>query len=544
MEIREHNVPAANKFISDYLDKSLPLPSFFHYSPFEISSFIERAKELEQYSFPRTEVMNYLLNYNSSLGADEVTLQNIKRLENPSSLVVVGGQQAGILTGPVYTVNKIITIIQQARQLEEQLNRPVLPVFWIAGEDHDFGEVNHIFAENNESLKKVPLPQKWRTKKSLSDGEMDKAACIEWVEEVFFYFGETHFTKDIIQMVKTCLHKSSTYVDFFARLIFLLFKESGLILMDSASKELRMIETPYFETIVKNNVNIDNALHKQQQKKHAEGFANLIETDEKTAHLFYHINGDRVLLEYKLENGLIFFEGKGRECRFSETELLDMIKYEPYSFSNNVVTRPLMQELLLPTLSFIAGPGEISYWAELKGVFEVVDRKMPPVFPRLMSTIITRPVQREIEELNLLTDVILSKGVSHKKSEFLNNIKDDHVKIEIALMKDSLREHYEKLESSAFTIHDSLLQIVRKNETIIHHQLDFLELEFNKQAERKHSVTLRKFDRIQNLVKPNNHPQERMLNIFYFINLYGFDLMKHMLEGTSSSEFTHKVIYI
>ncbi|MBM6618556.1 bacillithiol biosynthesis cysteine-adding enzyme BshC [Bacillus suaedaesalsae] len=544
MEIREHNVPAANQFISDYLNKSMQLTKYFHYSPFEQSAFVERAKELEHYSFPRKEVMEYLFRYNSALGADESTLQNIKMLEDPNAMVVVGGQQAGILTGPVYTINKLITILHQARQLQEKVNRPVLPIFWIAGEDHDFEEVNHIFTEKNETIKKVPLPQKWRTKKSLSDGEIDKDACLQWVDEVFFYFGETNLSKDIIQKVKTCVHESNTYVDFFARLVFLLFKDTGLILMDSASKELRQIEIPYFDSIVKNNAQIDQALHKQQHKKSAEGYSNLIETESNTAHLFYHVNGDRVLLEYKLEDGIPYFEGKARECRFSEVELIEKIETEPHLFSNNVVTRPLMQEFLLPTLSFVAGPGEISYWAELKEVFEAVDRKMPPVFPRLMSTIITRPVQREIEELNLQTDDVLQKGVNHNKQQFLREIMDHEANDEITLMKEVLRGSYEKLEVKATSIHDSLKQIVRKNEELIHRQLDFLEQEFHKQSERKHEITLKKYNRIQNLVKPNDYPQERMLNIFYFLNIYGFDLIPLMLERTSSSEFTHKVIYI
>ncbi|KAA0548035.1 bacillithiol biosynthesis cysteine-adding enzyme BshC [Bacillus sp. BGMRC 2118] len=544
MEIREHNVPATNQFITDYLNKSQQLNKYFHYSPFEQSAFVERVNELEHHSFPREEVMKYLLRYNSSLGADESTLQNIKKLEDPNTMVVVGGQQAGILTGPVYTINKIMTIIHQARQLQELVNRPVLPVFWIAGEDHDFGEVNHIFTEKGETLKKVPLTQKWRTKKSLSDGEMDKDACLEWVEEVFFYFGETDLSKDIIQKVKTCLHESITYVDFFARLIFLLFKSTGLIVMDSASKELREIEMPYFERIVKSSAEIDAALHKQQFKKSEEGYSNLIETEEKTAHLFYHMNGERILLEYSSIDGVPYFEGKTRECRFTQSELLQKIKSEPHLFSNNVVTRPLMQEFLLPTLSFIAGPGEISYWAELKEVFEVVDRRMPPVFPRLMSTIITRSIQREIEELNLQTEEILQKGVTEYKQQFLREIRDYESDKEIMKMKEVLHDHYLKLESNASQIHDSLKQMVKKNEELIHRQLDFLEQEFQKQTERKHEITLRKYNRIQNLMKPNEFPQERMLNIFYFVNMYGFDLIPNMIEQLSSNEFTHKVIYI
>jgi bacillithiol biosynthesis cysteine-adding enzyme BshC len=545
MEVREHVLPSSNQFISDYIENNLHIQSYFHYSPFDYSSYQERLNELNTYEFPRKGLADYLLDFNKGYQADSKTIQNIERLLDPSSTVVIGGQQAGILTGPIYTINKIITIIQQAREMEEHLNKPVLPVFWIAGEDHDFSEINHLYAEAKGQIKKVPLSQKWPIKQSISDGFIDIEACADWIEEIFFHFGETAFTKDVLKQIKYCLNESETYIDFFARLVLLLFKDTGLILIDSGSKELRKLETPYFQSMITHNVAIDLALNRQQELKKANGgYPKMIETEPGTAHLFYHVKGERILLGHKVRDGVSYFEGKGKECSFSETELLHLTEETPEHFSNNVVTRPLMQELLFPTLSFVAGPGEVSYWAELKGAFEVMGRKMPPVFPRLMATIINRSVKREIEELGLSTEEVLQVGVSHKRQSFLDELKDHSIANEIQKMKEALRTHYTFLEQSSLKIHDSMSQIVSKNELIIHGQLDFLEKEFYKQTKRKNEIILQKYNQIQNLLKPNDQPQERMLNIFYFVNLHGLDFVNQMLEQTSSSEFTHKVIYI
>jgi bacillithiol biosynthesis cysteine-adding enzyme BshC len=526
------------------MESILHIPTYFHYSPFDLNSYHERLNEISSYDFPREALHKHLLAYNEAYEAGHKTIHNIERLLDPSSTVVIGGQQAGILTGPIYTINKIITIIQQAREMEERLSRPVLPVFWIAGEDHDFDEVNHIYVEAKGQVKKVSLSQKWPKKQSVSDGFLDKKACNDWVEEVFFHFGETSFTNGVMEKVKSCLEQSKTYVDFFARLVLLLFKDTGLVLIDSGSKELREIETSFFEKIITRNTELDLALKQQQRIKKNEGYTNLIETESNAAHLFYHDNGERILLERMIKEGSLFFEGKGKECFFSERELLRLVRESPGCFSNNVVTRPLMQEFLFPTLSFVAGPGEISYWAELKEVFEVFQRKMPPVYPRLMSTIISRSIEREIQELGLRTSEVLQFGVSKNMTSFLEGLKDCFIEDEIQKMKAELRVHYELLEDSALKIHDSLVQIVKKNESIIHGQLEYLEKEFYKQNERNNEIVIRKYIQIQNLVKPNDHPQERMLNVFYFINQHGFDIVNKMLEQTSSSEFTHKVIYI
>jgi bacillithiol biosynthesis cysteine-adding enzyme BshC len=544
MEIHEHILPAANKLIEDYIQSSLHSSSYFHYSPYQESSYAERIEELHQYDFPRQELAQHLLTFNGKYQADEKTIDNIQRLKERNSMVVIGGQQAGMLTGPAYTINKVITIIQQAKLLEERYQLPVIPVFWIAGEDHDFPEINHTYADINGQIRKLAVRQSWPNKHSVSDVPLDKQACREWTEELFSHFGETAYTNSVIEQIITRLEKSNTYIDFFAQLILLLFKDTGIVLVDSGDKELREIEIPFFKQLIDQNPSVDLALKRQQEKLVMNQYKQMIETELDSAHLFYHLHGERVLLERKEEDGIVYFKGKHNECSFTKESLLALIDEKPDCFSNNVVTRPLMQEFLFPTLSFVAGPGEIAYWAELKEVFEVYNRKMPPVFPRLMTTIIFKSILRDINDMELSVEEILQQGVNGRKQLFLDELKDNGIRDEIKSMKDQLQNHYKRLEASAHGIHDSLVQIVDKNESIIYRQLDFLETEFHKQVQRKNEVIIQRYDRIQNLTKPDGQPQERMLNVFYFVNLYGFGVIKQMLEKTSSSEYTHKVLFL
>ncbi|MFZ3588026.1 bacillithiol biosynthesis cysteine-adding enzyme BshC [Bacillus sp. DJP31] len=544
MDVCEHTIPLTNKLMADYMESNPHTSSFFHYTPYEMSSYDARIEELNTYDFPREALVQYLEAFNQKIDADEKTLHNIQRLGDSTSVVVIGGQQAGLLTGPIYTINKIITIIQQAKQMEERLNRPVLPVFWIAGEDHDFAEVNHTFIEKNGQIRKHSVGQKWPNKYSVSDVEIDKTACIKWIEKLFIHFGETAFTNNIMEKLSGCLDISTTYVDFFARILFLLFKDTGLILIDSGDKDLRRIEVPYFQRQIQLNAEIDEALNRQQAKLVEYNQDKMIDTDFGTAHLFYHVNGERILLQREQRDGIVYFEGKQKGFSFTEYDLLNLVQSNPECFSNNVVTRPIMQDFLFPTLSFIAGPGEIAYWAELKEVFEVYDRKMPPVFPRLVTTIIEGPVRRDIQHLNISIDEILQKGVSGRKEEYLELLKDSNITDEIQAMKNGLNTHYEVLKQSAIGIHDSLSHVVTKNEIIIRDQLDYLEKEFYKQIQRKNKVTIQRYDKIQNSIKPDGQPQERMLNIFYFVNVYGFSIITRILEETSSSEYTHKILHV
>lgn len=142
-----------NKLISDYRLGKQEIMDFFDYIP---SGDLEtRVKELRERTFQRESLQEVLHKLNKAWDAPNSTLHNINRFSNKDSVVVIAGQQAGLLTGPMYTINKVISILQLAKQQEEELNIPVIPVFWIAGEDHDFDEINHIFMQEKSRLKKT-----------------------------------------------------------------------------------------------------------------------------------------------------------------------------------------------------------------------------------------------------------------------------------------------------------------------------------------------------------------------------------------------------
>src|SRR5699024_6256726 len=155
------------------------------------------------------------------------------------SVVIVGGQQAGLGTGPMYTVNKIISIIKLAREKEAQLKIPVIPLFWIAGEDHDYDEINHLFIDEDDKLKKLPTRQEAFIKKSVSHIELDQEKTEKWLRQLFLSLQETEETRDLYEQMKDILKKSKTFVDFFARTLFYLFQGEGLVLFDSADQGAR-----------------------------------------------------------------------------------------------------------------------------------------------------------------------------------------------------------------------------------------------------------------------------------------------------------------
>src|SRR5699024_4099919 len=226
MAVQSIELKNRNKLVRQYVNGELE--DLFAYDPFNDTN--KRIAHLQERNFPREELAKYLKAMNETWQAPEATFYEIERLRDERSVVVIGGQQAGLLSGPLYTVHKIISIIKYAREQEELLGIPVIPVFWIAGEDHDYDEINHIFTHAEGKLKKRMIGQVEWEKKSISHIPLDEEMTKEWVKQVFNDLVETEYTRHLASFIFEAVEQSNTFVDFFARIIFGLFKEEGIVL--------------------------------------------------------------------------------------------------------------------------------------------------------------------------------------------------------------------------------------------------------------------------------------------------------------------------
>jgi bacillithiol biosynthesis cysteine-adding enzyme BshC len=542
MEILELSLRSSNQFMNDFTEQKLKYESFFDYNIHSNEVFQNRAADLKNRSFQREEISAYLKQYAKRFSANhEKTFENIEKLKQPDSVVVIGGQQAGLLTGPLYTINKIISIIVLARKQEEELGIPVIPVFWVAGEDHDFAEINHIFTVKNKVPKKLAIKDSPLKKQSVSDLNMNHQKTIEWIENVFESFGETDHSNNLLDQLSNCLKQSKTYVEFFESVIMSLFKNEGLVLVNSGDPELRQFEKSCFQSILDHNSSLFDAVKIQQQEMRSQNYRPIIEMPENSANLFYHHGGERFILERKNDDEFIVSD---IGLTVSKAELNDLIETNPHKLSNNVVTRPIMQEYLFPTLAFIAGPGEVTYWAELKNVFSIMDLKMPPVLPRLTITLLERTIERNLNETNMGLDEVLHSGVEKAIESFLKTVSPVDMNLLVDEAKKQIAHIHENLIDAALQIDNSLEPMLKKNGVFIQEQLDFLLRSVEKRKRQQHDVHLSKFKSIELSLLPNSLPQERMWNVYYYLNKFGPDFVGELLNLSYSFNEKHKVVKI
>ncbi len=247
-----------------------------------------------------------------------------------------------------------------------------------------------------------------------------------------------------------------------------LFQEEGLVLLDSHHPELRKIEAPFFVEMLER---IEDIQQMQQQGLAAfteQGYRKPIETESENAHLFYQHDGERLRLDF--EQG--YFQLRGTEQRFSREELIGLAKQYPERFSNNVVTRPLMQEWLLPVLAFVAGPGELAYWGTLRPLFHSFDFTVPPLVPRLQVTIVPRMIERWVAENGYRYEPFLKGEDKRIKEEWLREHNDWPIEPVISQLKGAVESAHQPLQQLAAEMDANIASLSKKNLGLLLNQVE------------------------------------------------------------------------
>ena len=539
MRITPMKIEQRNQLINDYCNKDHDVHTYFDYQDTK-GDLTRRINELMNRSFARKELSDVLIHMNKKWGAPEQTIHNINRLKQSDSVVVIGGQQAGLLTGPLYTIHKIVSIITYAKQQEIEFNRPVIPVFWIAGEDHDYLEVNHVHMFHDGKMEKVLLDEQPLKKIPMSHKPINHQTGEKWLQHVFSLLKETEHTKELYFQMREALSQSNTIVDFFARTLFTLIREEGIVLVDSGAPEIRQLESDYFVQLIKNQEKLSTITYETHKQLLYKGYSIDLDLEEKSGHLFYHHKNERILLFRDEEEWV----GKQHEVSFTTDELLSIAKEKPHLLSNNVVTRPLMQDLLFPTLAFIGGPGEISYWSVLKGAFHALNIKMPPVIKRLSFTLVTTQIEDKLEKYGLSLKSVIENGVDSYKQRWLQSQSHPPFHEMFKQFKKTIQHTHQPIHEVAQYIRKDLGLLAENNLQHIFRHIDYLEGRMKCVLEEQYAGEMADFDYLNALLFPNQGLQERIWNPLPWLNEFGTDLIDNLLKQSFSLKDDHYIVYL
>ncbi|NIK10690.1 bacillithiol biosynthesis cysteine-adding enzyme BshC [Alkalibacillus almallahensis] len=531
-----------SKLMQDYRDRKESIYQHFYYDPFQINNFKRRQDYITKQKYQRENLVEILKTQNRKWGMSDQVEKQIDTLLDPNASVVIGGQQTGLLTGPLYTIHKIVSIIIQAKEQQDYLKQPVIPVFWMAGEDHDFLEVDHVYTLDENELHKTRINDQtpFDVKLPLSKRELPKDTQA-FVDRVFASFQETEHTKAVYDLVTQALLASDTYVDFFACFIQQLFQEEGLVLVDAADDDLRRMEKDYFIKIVDHQQEIATSVVNRLQELSKDDYHVSLDVTATDAHLFYHHEGERLLLEVDDSGD---FVTKGGGARFTKESLKETIEASPEKFSNNVVTRPLMQECVFPVLSFVGGPGEIAYWAALKDAFVALDLQLPIVTPRLSLTLMKRNHQTLLNDYQINATDLINYGTYQDKMNWLKRQTQSPIDETVNEVKKQFTQDHKPLQDLAASISSDLHDLTQTNLDQIQEQINYIENRLMQAVKEKNQVTVNHFDTLDLFYRPEGGLQERIWNITYWLNEIGLSLPQELTKLPARWEQDHQLVYL
>lgn len=535
------NQPITEQYIHSYED----LADWYEYDPWKEESLARRASYLDGerktgLAADRGKLVEALERYNERVSNNhEAVHKNLDALRDELTLTIVGGQQPGLLTGPMLVVYKAITILSLAKQAERKLGRKVVPVFWIAGEDHDFAEVNHTYLNGKDGgISRLAVGTELQPRASVSFVELPDQEKQELLGRLEELLQDTEFKTDLLAELAARLESSLTISDAFGRELARWFGAHGLVLLDSADSGIRSLESEMFRCLIERGEAINRALLEQAEDLRQAGYPPQAEVRDGQSNLFL-IDGNERRLLFRTEKGS--YADRKQECECSEAELLRIATEEPQRLSNNVFTRPLMQEFLFPVLGTVLGGAEIAYWGLLKEAFRVVGMRMPILYPRYEYTVLEGTIQKQMRKFGLeFSDAVTD--IERLKQAWLKEQDELQLEERFDEAKLAFRNVYEPLVESLDRINPGIRQLGDNNMQKILDQIDFLRKKATDASAAQHDAGTRQWDRIAEALIPMGKPQERVYNMYNYVNKYGPGWMDELVDMQIDDAKRHRIL--
>ncbi|MFC4637110.1 bacillithiol biosynthesis cysteine-adding enzyme BshC [Deinococcus hohokamensis] len=354
---------------------------------------LEQARREERPDVDRAALVQALRQYHQDLGTLDAHVQGaLEQLAHPRSRVVVTGQQAGVLTGPAYSVHKGADAALLARALTTP-DEPVVAVYWVASQDHDAAEVaSTVLLDHAEQLHRLTLDLPLGVPVGRMTWQSGWTAQLRALLDAFD--APADHKAAVRARVEAAVADGGSFADVFARLIHGLLAPAGLVVLDPMHPALAALMAPTLARELERPLASSECIEAAALRLEAAGFSPQLRRPAGATNLF--------LEEDDGQRRLLRFDGRSfsTETRtYSRAELLAQLAADPTRLTPAAGLRPAVQDALLPTLAFVVGPGEIAYGAQLRDVYALHGLGQPLLWPRLSVTWLEPNVARLLRRL-------------------------------------------------------------------------------------------------------------------------------------------------
>lgn len=528
-------IPHTTRLFLDYLSYSPSVQTFYPRSPLFPEWVKEEAPRVRYDDARRRTVSDILERQNRAWGAGPKTLANIERLRR-GALAAVTGQQVVLFGGPLFSIFKALTAVKLAEQATAA-GVECVPIFWLATEDHDLAEVNHV-----SLLSEAGAPE--RVAAGSHAGADAPVGTVRFgpeieaaVERAAWLLGDSEVTT----WLREAYRPEETLGSGFARLFARLFADWGVILMDPADAAMHAVATPILRQAIERSSELDEALLARGKELEAAGYHQQVKVTPATTLLFQVKDGARTAVRRK--NGVNGGEFVVGAEPVSAKELLSAVEAHPEEFNANALLRPVMQDYLLPTLAYTGGSAEVAYFAQAAVVYEKLLGRVTPVLPRFSATLVEPKAQRNLERYGLsLPD--LFHGPEKLREIIAQGTLPPDLQQRFEDAKASLEKSLSLIRESLTRLDPTLTDAAVNAETKMQYQLSQLEARAARAESLRNDVVTRHAEALSSALFPHKVLQEREIAGISFVARYGQGLLENLYQIIRTDCNDHQVVEI
>lgn len=442
--------------------------------------------------------------------------EHLQRLAEPDTYTVTTGHQLCLFGGPLFVLFKILNTVRLARELSTP-QRTVVPVFWMASEDHDLAEVDHVFLRGTLVH--------WPAGTTGAVGRMPLSMIDEVVSRAIALLGDGSGAAEIAGILRSAYQDGKTLAQ--ATRIFIdgLFGRFGVVVVDGDDPTLKRLFAPLMQEELLNEV-VARSVHYAEQQMPVEYAP---QAHAREVNLFHLSPGRRARLVREGDG----FRAMDGGPAFSTQELLDHLERSPEAFSPNVLLRPLYQESVLPNTAYVGGGGEVAYWLQLRWLFQAFQVPMPVVCLRTSALFLQAGTQERIKALGLdVEDLfrptpVVDKKVALALASFPTSLENERT---------ALERFYQNIADRAPQAGPTFQRSVMSARTRAAHGLDHLEQRLIRTAKKEQSVALGRYHKLREGIFPGGVLQERHDGFLTLLADHGTGVMDELIEALDPFE--------
>ena len=522
----------------DYAFDYARLSDFFAGDPSDARSWVGAIERARSHPRPRSAVADLLTAQQRARHAPAEALAATARLRDEATVAVVTGQQAGLFGGPLFTLLKALTAVKLAEDVATRHKTPVVAIFWIDAEDHDWQEVRecavldaedglHAISAGDPPGAQVAAVGHVRLDESIGDTLRTLEATLP----------PTEFTSHLLEGLRRAYQPGVSMADACARWLDTVLGPRGLIVYNAADPAAKPLVSGVFTREIESRGDTSRLALRAGAALEGRGYHAQATPQESGLALFRFDHGRQAIRQ---QDEQTFVVG---DRPLSMSELLALVRQSPEDFSPSVLLRPIVQDTLFPTVGYVSGPSELAYLGQLKDVYALFGVPMPLIVQRATATILDSNAMRFLTRHEFPLEALRARDEA-ALNELLGSQLPAGIDAAVTRLDQSIVEQMEALASAVKAVDATLEGAAQSTRGRMQDDVQKLHGKIIQAAKRKDTTLRRQFQHAQQQAFPGGQPQERAIGFAYFLNRYGPALVDRLSDVLPGAPGTHYVLTI